>query len=152
MRPSRRSLVVAAALAVSATAALASGPGPGEPPAYVRRAADVPAYPIAQGKGTAAIFYDAAHGSPDTALTVLVLQPGAAVPEHVHDASAELLYILEGAAEMTVAGDTLTVNAGDAVRIPMGTPHSARVVGDHALRAVQVYAPAGPEQRFVPKP
>lgn len=119
--------------------------------APVRRLADVPAHPIAAGKGSAQILFGASSGSPDAALTLLVLQPGAEVPEHVHESSAELLHVLEGEAAMTLDGAPLSVKAGEAVRIPKGARHTARVVGDKPLRALQVYAPAGPEQRFLPK-
>ncbi|MFO0747121.1 MAG: DUF2214 family protein [Myxococcota bacterium] len=131
-------------------AAPAAAPPAGPVPPLARPAASVPAYPIAAGKGAASIFYDRAGGSPDTALTLLVLEPGAAVPPHVHEASDELLYVIDGAAEMKVEAEALTLGPGDAVRIPKGRRHEAKVVGDRPLRAVQVYAPAGPEQRFVP--
>ena len=118
----------------------------------VRRGAELPTYTIAQGKGTATIYYDAAVGSPDAAMTLLVLQPGAAVPAHTHPGSVEMLYVLEGEARMEVAGESFTLHAGDAARIPMDVLHRAEVVGDRALRAVQIYTPAGPEQRFKSKP
>ena len=38
------------------------------------------------------------------------------------------------------------MKSGDFVTIPRGTPHSLTVSAE--LCAVQVYAPAGPEQRF----
>jgi quercetin dioxygenase-like cupin family protein len=139
-------LLVALALAVSALA---------DPPAsapIVRRGAALPTHSIAQGKGSAKILYDAGSGAPEAAMTLLVLEPGAAVPPHVHATSVEMLYLLDGAAGMQVGGEKLTLEAGDAARIPMGVEHSARVLGDRALRALQVYSPAGPEQRFIPKP
>lgn len=130
-----------------------AGPAPVPVPyPALRRGADRPAYPIAGGKGTATILFDQASGSPDTAMTVLVLKPGAAVPTHTHDQSAELLYVIEGQASMTLEGETLTLGPGDAVRIPKGKRHDAKIIGDKPFRALQVYAPAGPEQRFVPTP
>ena len=119
---------------------------------FVRRAKELPAYPIAGGKGRATLLFDLASGSPDTAMTVLELDPGAAVPSHVHEGSHELLYVMDGQAEMMIDGETLALGPGDAVRIPMGRRHEARVVGDKTLRGVQIYSPAGPEQRFVPRP
>lgn len=129
-----------------------SAPAPVAPaPATARRAVgNVPAYPIAGGKGTASILFDAASGSPEAALTLLVFQPGAVIPEHVHE-TVELVYVLEGAAEVTLAGEVLETSAGTAVRIPANVKHAARVVGEKPFRALQIYAPAGPEQRFVPR-
>lgn len=101
-----------------------------------------PAFRIADGKGVATMLLE----SGEAALTRLDFEDGATVPPHVHETSAEILYVLEGRAEMTVAGEKVVVEKGDAVRIPAGVEHSAKVTG--SLRAVQVYAGPGPEQRF----
>ena len=103
---------------------------------------------IAQGKGRARILLEESSGSKKAALTLLTLGPGAAVPEHTHDASDEILYLEQGSVEMTIAGQAVKARAGDAIHIPAGTPHSARVVGKKSLKAVQVYVGPGPEQRF----
>ncbi len=116
-------------------------------PVVVRGAA-TPAHTFAKGLGTAQVFFDAASGSPEVALALLVLKPGAAVAAHVHADSVELLYVLEGQAEMRVGAETLTIGPGDAARIPKGVEHTARVLGKRSLRALQLYMPPGPEQRF----
>lgn len=122
-----------------------------EPPGPVVRAADAPRYPIAGGKGAATLFWNAGNGSPAVALSTLELKPGAVVPEHVHETSGEWLSVTRGVVELTTGGKTVRVTAGDAIFIPMGQKHAARVPADakEAVVAVQVYAPAGPEQRFV---
>ncbi len=124
---------------------------PGAAQTFRRAVSEVAAHPIAGGKGTASILFDATNGSPEAALTLLVLQPGAAVPEHVHETSAELLYVLEGEAEMTLGGEAFRLVPNTAVRIPANAKQAAKAVSDRPFRALQVYAPAGPEQRFVPK-
>lgn len=115
----------------------------------VVRADEGAAYRILDGKGTATLLHHAGTGSAEVSLTLLELAPGAAVAEHTHDA-AEYLYVTAGAAEMTVAGKPVAVKAGDAVFLPKGVQHSARVPADAKapLTAVQVYSPAGSEQRF----
>ena len=80
------------------------------------------------------------------AASVLKLAKGAAVPEHVHPNESELLYILEGSGTMTVAGTQLAVTPTSVVQIPPHTKHSFTAAAD--VRAVQIYTPAGPEQRF----
>jgi quercetin dioxygenase-like cupin family protein len=118
--------------------------------AHVIPSASVPELTIAQGKGHVRILVEAPAKA---AMTLLTLEPGAAVPEHVHEESDELLYLEAGAVEMTIAGKPVTAKAGDAVHIPAGTPHSARVHGSRTLKAVQIYAGPGPEQRFkAPRP
>jgi mannose-6-phosphate isomerase-like protein (cupin superfamily) len=86
----------------------------------------------------------------DVALSVLALDATAAVPEHVHADETEVLYVLAGAADMVVDGVKLPVGEHTVVQIPKGTKHQATVTA--ALRAVQVYTPGGPEQRFKPGP
>jgi len=115
--------------------------------------AEAPRHIIAGGKGRATLLLNPTTGATAASVTLLELQPGAEVPEHTHETSAEILYIEEGAAEMTVSGETLRVGKGDAVYIPAGAKHSARVVSkDAALKAVQVYAGPGPEMRFTQGP
>lgn len=105
-------------------------------------------YPIAGGKGTVTILFDAAlAGDPTAYAGHLVAKPGMAAPLHTHDTSSEILFVTAGAGTMTIAGDTLPVEAGMAVYIPKATPHSFQA-GAKGLAAIQFYAPAGPEQRF----
>lgn len=123
------------------------------PPRYRVSTSEAPRHAIAQGKGSATLLLNPGTGASAASLQLLELQPGGTVPEHVHEGSAEILYIEEGEAEMTVAGQTLRVGKGDAVYIPAGAKHSAKVVSEHAaLRAVQVYAGPGPELRFTQGP
>ncbi|MBM4391135.1 MAG: cupin domain-containing protein [Deltaproteobacteria bacterium] len=105
-----------------------------------------PAYKILAGTGTAELLLNATNGSPEASLGTLSLADGAEVAPHVHADSVEILYVVEGRAEMVIGGQPWVAEKGDAVRIEKGVEHSARVTG--SLRAVQVYVVAGPEQRF----
>ncbi len=79
----------------------------------------------------------------------LCAKKGTTVPKHEHT-SDELLYIESGKGTTTLGAQTLVVKADESLTIPRGTTHSLRVDAD--LCAVQVYAPAGPEQRFKQTP
>ncbi|HET9624096.1 MAG TPA: cupin domain-containing protein, partial [Kofleriaceae bacterium] len=72
------------------------------------------------------------------------------VPEHVHARESELLYILAGGGTMTVNGVALPVTPTSVVQIPAGARHAFTATSD--VRAVQVYTPGGPEQRFKAAP
>jgi quercetin dioxygenase-like cupin family protein len=100
---------------------------------------------ILGGKGSAEILVE---GGP-AALTRLSLAARAAVPEHVHAAEAELLYVLDGKGEMTVDGQRYPIEPLMAVHIPAGARHA--FTASTAVRALQFYAPSGPEQRFKAK-
>jgi len=77
---------------------------------------------------------------------ILALPAGAQVAEHVHANETEVLYILEGSGTMTVKGVALAVTPTSVVQIPSNTKHAFSATT--AIRAVQLYTPAGPEQRF----
>jgi quercetin dioxygenase-like cupin family protein len=101
--------------------------------------------------GPATIYLDDSilKGTP-LAASILQLPAGAKVPEHVHAHETEMLYVLAGAGTMTVAGTPVPVTATSIIQIPPNTPHA--FAATDAVRAVQIYTPAGPEQRFKKKP
>ena len=86
----------------------------------------------------------------DLAVLGLTLDAGGAVPPHVHAAETELLYVLGGAGSMTVGGATVPVSEHSVIQIPPGVEHSFTATA--AVTAVQLYTPAGPEQRFKKSP
>ncbi|WP_163991644.1 cupin domain-containing protein [Pyxidicoccus caerfyrddinensis] len=136
----------------TAPAAPASPAAPAAPVRYRVPTSEAPRHIIAGGKGRATLLLNPSTGATAASVTLLELQPGAEVPEHTHDTSAEILYIEEGTAEMAVSGEKLRVGKGDAVYIPAGAKHSARVSPGPTFKAVQVYAGPGPEQRFTQGP
>ncbi|MEW5854857.1 MAG: cupin domain-containing protein [Myxococcota bacterium] len=147
-----RSFQLLTCLAFLAVNLPASAEAPGAAPVVVS-SSTAPMHGILNGKGSATLLHNASTGSKEASLSVLVLQGGAEVPEHVHETSVELLYVEEGRVEMVVGGKAVSASAGDAIRIPAGVKHSARVPpGNSAARAVQVYVGPGPEQRFTAGP
>ena len=71
-----------------------------------------------------------------------VLPAGAVVGRHHHLETEEVYYLLEGRGQMTVAGETREVAAGDAVFIPRGAIHTLENTGDAPLRLLLVCGPA----------
>jgi len=100
----------------------------------------------AKPRGGSAIFADATTIADRTlSASMLRLAAGEQLPEHVHPGEAELWYVLAGAGTLTVSGVALPVTATSVVQIPRNTRHA--FVATSELRAVQIYTPAGPEQR-----
>lgn len=97
--------------------------------------------------GPAQIFLDAniEKGAP-MAASILSLAAGAKVPEHVHAGETEMLYVLEGAGTMTIAGQDVAVTPTSVIQIPPNTKHAFAATAN--VRALQIYTPPGPEQRF----
>lgn len=81
-------------------------------------------------------------------LTRLEASASARVPLHEHEESAEVIFIEQGEGRMRVGDQQVAVRPGTFVYIPPRTPHSFTPSGNAPLEAMQVYAPAGPEQRF----
>lgn len=121
-------------------------------PALIVRAAD--AQRLQRPGGVVSLLLDPVRSRrSEFSAALLSLDAGAAVPLHDHAAETELLYILEGSGTMTVNGVSLAVAPTSVVQVPPGAKHS--FTASAPLRAIQLYTPAGPEQRFkapAPKP
>lgn len=119
------------------------------PRPLVRSVADAEALPILGGKAEVRILFDASiSGDKSAYLGAMVAKPGVVVPLHRHSESSEYLFVIEGDAEMTVAGKVIPVRAGDGIQIPPGVEHGVTISGGADFKAIQLYSPAGPEQRF----
>lgn len=95
------------------------------------------------GKGGIDIrFFFRAAGHPQPALLMIYnIPPGASEGVHTHrpgdtqvGSFDEFYYILEGAGEMQVAGETLAVKAGDHVFMPNGVAHGIENTSTTPLR------------------
>jgi quercetin dioxygenase-like cupin family protein len=94
--------------------------------------------------GPATIFLDDPKGP--FAASILTLPKGAVVAEHVHAKETEALFMLAGAGTMTIGTTQLPVSSSSAIQIPPNTKHAATATD--MMRALQIYTPPGPEQRF----
>lgn len=119
------------------------------PKPLLKAVGDVTAYRIAEGKAEVRILIDETmSGDEGASLSALTAQVGTVIPLHRHENSSGYVFVLEGMAEMTVAGRRLLVAAGDAVQVPSNVEHGATVIGTEPFKALVFYAWAGPEQRF----
>ncbi|WP_261664742.1 cupin domain-containing protein [Deinococcus sp. Marseille-Q6407] len=68
-------------------------------------------------------------------------QPSDTADKEPHANDYETLgYVISGRAELTVDGETLTLQPGDSYLVPRGTQHTYRVL--ETLTAVEVVSPA----------
>jgi quercetin dioxygenase-like cupin family protein len=70
---------------------------------------------------------------------VVQINAGQSNPAHVHPNCEEVLYVLEGSCEHMIGGQTVTLKAGDVIRIPKGVPHAARTSQQESMKAVIAY-------------
>jgi mannose-6-phosphate isomerase-like protein (cupin superfamily) len=101
----------------------------------------------AGGKLRVQILHDAASGASFGALSLLDADADLSVPEHVHETSVEALYILSGDGAMILGEERTLVVPGRVIYVPANTNHGYEAWTE-PLRALQIYAPPGPEQRF----
>jgi quercetin dioxygenase-like cupin family protein len=106
-------------------------------------------YPQPGGKTKIHLLLDPAITRNDAvALAVGEFEPGAEIPRHAHPESAEILYILAGAGEVQIGSERVPFGPEQAIHLPENQPHAARFKGSEKTIAIQIYAPAGPEERF----
>ncbi|HXJ18965.1 MAG TPA: cupin domain-containing protein [Polyangia bacterium] len=74
--------------------------------------------------------------------------PGAVVPRHAHAGSEEIIFVLSGGGELIVGSEKIPFSAEEALFLPVGQPHAVKFTGDDKTEMVQIYAPAGPEDRY----
>ncbi len=93
------------------------------------------------------LLHEANTGNTAAALSTLEITDGLKVPMHKHS-SAELLYFEQGGGTLRAPGRVIKVKAGMAVYIPAGVPHEFVHAAKIPAKALQLYVPGGPEQRF----
>jgi mannose-6-phosphate isomerase-like protein (cupin superfamily) len=86
-------------------------------------------------------FFRVLQETERTQTAVMTVAPGHdAGPEETH-AADQIVYVIEGEAEVRLGTERLTVDAGALVVIPAGTRHHVRCVGTTPLFFLTVYAP-----------
>ncbi|HMQ32717.1 MAG TPA: cupin domain-containing protein [Chloroflexaceae bacterium] len=79
--------------------------------------------------------FSAATGNTSTAMVYFELAPGKRLPTHA-DSSEEILFVIEGLAEISVGDERAQARAGDLAVVPAMAPHGVRNVGDTLLRVL----------------
>ena len=107
------------------------------------------ALPLFGGKGKATPLLDVAHtGNRAVYLGKLEAEPGVEVPRHAHAGAEEIIFVTAGAGELTVGSEKFPFEGPEALYIPAGQPHAVKFTGTDKAELVQIYAPAGPEDRY----
>ncbi len=99
---------------------------------------------VAVAKGTAKLLLDGTGAA--LAVDELELPAGATVPTKKNPSQDEIYFMLAGTTTATVGKKSYQTAAGDALRIAPNVTHTIKVT--EPLRAIQIYAPGGPEQKL----
>ncbi|GAA4074489.1 hypothetical protein GCM10022214_34120 [Actinomadura miaoliensis] len=65
------------------------------------------------------------------------------IPPHVHDASDEIVYVLDGELGVDFDGTTHRLTEGMCVFLPRGVAHAMRGLSDTPVHALQLFTPGG---------
>jgi mannose-6-phosphate isomerase-like protein (cupin superfamily) len=99
--------------------------------------------------GSVTIMVDP-RNSTATDLCVLTqsLDPGSAVPVHHHEEAEQVLFIVSGRAEISLAGQRIEATAGATVHVPKGVAHGIVNIGGEPLTILEVTSPPGFQNIF----
>ena len=86
-------------------------------------------------------FFRVLQETERTQTAVMTVAPGEdAGPEETH-AADQIVYVVDGEAELRLGAELLTAGPGTLVVIPAGTRHHVRSVGPRPLFFLTIYAP-----------
>ena len=81
------------------------------------------------------------RSSPDLEVKVIRITPGAQVPPHTHERSAETFYVLSGKGAFYVGGDWVPCHEGSCAHAKAGIVHGAKNTGEGDLRLLAIFTP-----------
>jgi mannose-6-phosphate isomerase-like protein (cupin superfamily) len=91
-------------------------------------------------------------GAQDTSgqysLMTWVAAPKTGSPPHVHAHCDETFYVVQGQLEFVLGHESITIGAGDFVRVPAGTRHAFRNHSDGPAEMLVGLIPGGMEELF----
>lgn len=136
--------------------------GPRTRPLETRAFTDAKQYSWNGGASHARILFggdEAIETAPDNAgrpplplpfsLSLLEADPEVSIVEHIHEQSWEHLLVLQGSGELLMRGRPYPIAGGEVIHIDRSIRHGFAAMGETPLVALQLYTPAGPEQRFI---
>tara|TARA_B100000315_G_scaffold259716_1_gene316831 strand:- start:553 stop:921 length:369 start_codon:yes stop_codon:yes gene_type:complete len=75
-------------------------------------------------------------------LSIMTVAPGTKMPEGAYDDKDEAIYVIKGQFKLTFKNETITLNPGDALFIPMGEASSMENPGSETTELLAVIAPS----------
>ncbi|MGY3848104.1 cupin domain-containing protein [Streptomyces hydrogenans] len=97
-----------------------------------------------RGGDLRAMLTPATVGSTSGFMGLAIVQPGERIGEHYHPYSEEFVYVVSGALEVDLDGDTYALQPDQGLLIPIDIRHRFRNVGDVEARMVFHLGPLAP--------
>jgi putative monooxygenase len=77
-----------------------------------------------------------------------ITEVGSMIPDHVHEESEEVLFLISGKAKIVIDGEgEWEIGPETAFYSPLGKKHRVENIGDEPLRIVWVYSPPLPTHK-----
>ena len=87
-------------------------------------------------------------GTRNASMGLNVTAVGSMIPDHVHDESEELMFIISGRGKLVIEGEgEWEVGPETAIYSPLGKTHRLENIGNEPLKLVWVYTPPLPQHR-----
>lgn len=117
----------------------------------IRRQDDIPAYIPPGHEGTINIRLVEKEFCGAFEMNLGTVQPGGEASPHLHENEHQVIYILDGSAEV-ILGDAPPVECGPGavIEIPPKLLHAVYVTGDRPLKAIVLYSPPLPPREEIP--
>jgi quercetin dioxygenase-like cupin family protein len=90
----------------------------------------------------------ATAGATHLAMGTESVDPGSAIPVHVHPEAEEILFLYVGQGRARVGGEEVDIGPETAVFVPRGEPHGFVNTGNGAAWLTWTLAPPGDHQKF----
>jgi mannose-6-phosphate isomerase-like protein (cupin superfamily) len=77
-----------------------------------------------------------------------VTEVGSMIPDHIHEDSEEVMFIVSGRAKLVIEGEgEWEIGPETAIYSPLGKKHRLENIGDEPLKLVWVYSPPLPQHQ-----
>jgi mannose-6-phosphate isomerase-like protein (cupin superfamily) len=76
-----------------------------------------------------------------TQVVIMSIPPGGEIGEEVHSDTDQILYLVEGAGQVILDGESADFSVGDLVLVTAGTRHNFKTVGETAMKIITAYSP-----------
>ena len=91
-------------------------------------------------------------GAKNASMGLNITEVGSMIPDHKHEDSEELMFIVSGRARLVIDNDeggkdVFEIGPDTAIYTPLGKTHRLENIGDEPLKLVWVYSPPLPSHR-----
>ena len=85
-------------------------------------------------------------GTRNVSMGLNVTEVGSMIPDHAHEDSEEVMFIISGRAKLVIEGEgEWEIGPETAIYSPLGKKHRLENIGDEPLKLVWVYGPPLPQ-------